>query len=232
MCEDHVLQAVDMALRQGKVLEYEEIQKEDEASAAIAQTPSQAEAQREEESAKDITESLKELEFATADDVQFAAEMLADIKGQIKRLDERRKEITAPMRQALKSANDLFKPALQHLEAGEKWLKEQLASAHKREEEAKLAALAEANEAVAEGDEEAVSEALQTMAKADGLSEAEGVSYRKVWKYAVERPDAVPRQFCSPDTRKIAAAVQQYKGQTAIPGIRVWEDTQVASRAT
>lgn len=60
----------------------------------------------------------------------------------------------------------------------------------------------------------------------------EGVTTRSTWKYSVEDLTAVPREYLTLDEKKIKAVVKAMKGDTAIPGIRVFEDGTVAVKKT
>lgn len=53
---------------------------------------------------------------------------------------------------------------------------------------------------------------------------------KKVWKFEIEIPVEVPREFCSPDDKKIREYVQREKDGAAIPGVRIWEETVAQSR--
>lgn len=58
-----------------------------------------------------------------------------------------------------------------------------------------------------------------------------GLSFRTDWFFEITDPDAVPRQFCIPDERKIRAMVKGMQKATIIPGVRVWSE-EVSSKRT
>ena len=69
------------------------------------------------------------------------------------------------------------------------------------------------------------------MPKAETVARAEtgATSHvRKQWKGEVITPDEVPREYCSPDSRKIRDAVNA--GIRSIPGVRIFEDIQSVIR--
>jgi hypothetical protein len=58
-----------------------------------------------------------------------------------------------------------------------------------------------------------------------------GVQTRDVWKFEVTDPTQVPRQYLVVDESKIRKIVGAMKGDTQIPGVRVWSDKNIASGA-
>jgi len=58
----------------------------------------------------------------------------------------------------------------------------------------------------------------------------DGVSVGKTWDYQITNENQVPREFCSPDPKKIKAKVAALKGDTKIPGVRVFEKLGVSMR--
>ena len=74
--------------------------------------------------------ALAELDsFAVAndDDATFAADLIREVKGKHRQLDDRRKEVTGPLNATVKTINGWFKPALDALETAERRLKSQVA---------------------------------------------------------------------------------------------------------
>ena len=62
------------------------------------------------------------------------------------------------------------------------------------------------------------------------LAPPPNVGTRDVWKFLVENPELVPRQFCSPDERKIRAHVAAYGDKQPIAGVNIFADVQVSVR--
>ncbi len=58
-------------------------------------------------------------------------------------------------------------------------------------------------------------------------NKTEGEYTAEVWKWEVENPDLVPRSYLTIDEKKINQVVRIMKGQTNIPGIKVWKETQL-----
>jgi hypothetical protein len=51
------------------------------------------------------------------------------------------------------------------------------------------------------------------------------------WKFAIENPDEVPREFCDPNPTKVRKVVEALGDKCKIPGVRVWQETSEHSRA-
>jgi len=58
-----------------------------------------------------------------------------------------------------------------------------------------------------------------------------GVSARKSWKWAVTDEKLIPREYLQVNAVAINSVVSGLKGKTAIPGIRVYEETGIAARS-
>lgn len=72
-------------------------------------TETQQEASTEASTALTVRDELRALPVVTAEQISFASELLIDVKGRLKHLEERLAEITKPLNAALKSARDLFR---------------------------------------------------------------------------------------------------------------------------
>jgi hypothetical protein len=152
------------------------------------------------------------------DDKEFAAELLREVKAKHRAADDRRKEITVPLNSALRSVNDLFRPALRALEEGERILKVKIAGYLEEREQERRTALAEAAET------ESASKATEALERAVVSGAPEGMSVRYRWVFEVVDADAVPREFCSPDAKKIG----QVKPETPIAGV-VWRQEPIVT---
>lgn len=99
-------------------------------------------------------------------------------------------------------------------------------------------ALRRAMRAEMRGDSE---KAAQILAKAEEKKEAlavdvpekaqtSGLSMREIWRYEVVDESLLPREFMTKDLIKIGKEVQVKRGETNIPGVRVWPEKIVAAR--
>lgn len=52
----------------------------------------------------------------------------------------------------------------------------------------------------------------------------QGVATVERWEFRIKDENAVPREYCSPDPRKLRAVVNALKGSTRIPGVEVFRN--------
>lgn len=166
--------------------------------------------------ANDAVRAVQDFKIENDQDSEFAARMLAEVKEQFSAVDAERKKISGPLHQAWTATNDFFKPILTALSGAERSLKEKIAAYERKKREANMAALRVAAE------DRAAFQKLELVS----TGAPKGVSIREVWKFEVTDPDAVPRQFCSPDAKKIGAVAPG----TEIPGVRWFKEDSVAAR--
>jgi len=240
LCENDLLRAQEMAAQLGNDLVWREIEylptrlhHQDEAG-TIVEVDTKEDALKAElvTETTDAEQALTEIvgfEITDNDSMSFAADVLAETKGNFKRLDDKRKEITQPINAALKATNALFKPALDFYKRCETLIKNKMLKANAHAQQAAQAALAEAGAAAAEGDTEAVSTAIVAHDDAVNLPAADGIQYRSTWKFNIVDELKIPREFMTPDLKLIEGHVRHKKNATVIPGIEVYEDQSVAS---
>jgi hypothetical protein len=139
-------------------------------------------------------------EIRTSDDLDLAGRVVADLGAEVKALDARRTKITKPLLEAKREVDALFRPALDALEGAVTTIKGRI------------------SEYVARRDEEtraAVHEGAIVPAMIEGVA---GVAVTRRVEFEIQDPDAVPREFCSPDIDKIRAALE--RGED-VPGVRL-----------
>lgn len=178
--------------------------------------------------ARGILEELRALHVESAEEIVVAGELLRDVKGEYKRLDERLKTVTRPLNDALKAARDLFRPALVALEEAEVMLKSKIGQAQLSLAESNRRAQEATQAALAGGDVRAAAEASARIATLEAPS---GLSYREAWTYRIVDESKLPREFLSPDPKKIAAHVKVHGDKSPIPGVEIVRDVQVIARA-
>lgn len=187
------------------------------------------ETRREAQTAKDVLAQLRDLVVETPEQIEIAGAILVDVKGEYKRLDERLKQITAPMNAALKSVRDLFRPALLALEEAESLLKAKISQAQLAIAETNRRAMEATQAALAAGNVRLAAQASSAIVSTEAPS---GVSYRDAWTFRVVDASKLPRDFLMPDMKKIAAHVKVHGDKHPIPGVEVVKDVQVVARAT
>jgi hypothetical protein len=161
-------------------------------------------------------------EVASSEEAEFAERELQEVKSQWATIEARRKEITAPLNQALKSANDLFRPVLSGLKDIEAAWNRKITGylVERRKEQERLLAEAANTEDIDE-----VHEALTLAAEA-----VPEVAVRDVWKFAIVDADAIPREFMIPDEAAIGKVVRALKEKTNIPGVAVFNEQIVPKK--
>jgi hypothetical protein len=97
-------------------------------------------------------------------------------------------------------------------------------------EQARRKALVDAQAAAQQQEKSVFMEKMSNAA--DNLPpEAAGTHTRSVNRFEIVDASLVPRHYCSPDDRKIKAAIEALDDKTAIaiPGVRVWKETLVVA---
>lgn len=111
---------------------------------------------------------------------------------------------------------------------------EEAAAAGRAEEAARLAAKAAATEQKAAEKVDAIDQRAAAVVAPVVVREAPkvaGVATREVWKFAIENPALVPREYLVVDEARIRKVVAALKGDTTIPGVRVYAERQIAAGA-
>lgn len=184
------------------------------------------ETQQETTTATRVRDELRSLPVATTEQIAFASELLVDVKGRLKHLEERLAEITKPLNAALKSARDLFRPAMDAYSDAEVVLKQKIASAHEAIAAENRRAMLAAQEALRAGDVRAAALATAVIAE---KPEVAGVRTREAWTFRVIDASRVPREFLAVDEKKIRAHVAEHGDSRPIPGVSIEKTTQVVA---
>lgn len=197
------------------------------------------------EKALTLYEQAKALSIQTSGDYFFAGQFLLSLKEQRKEIvtffkplkqkaDEAKKAILDREKESLKPLDDaesIISPAMMSWKREEDRKAEEEArrlqeEARKREEERKLA---EALQAEQEGDKEAAQAIIEEPIEApvirvqSAAPKISGLTERKTWTFSIENEADIPRLWLMVDTVKLGAFVRSDKGKTKIPGVKVWE---------
>ena len=148
------------------------------------------------------------------EEYERAGGVLRTVKAEWKRLDDLRKSWTGPLYSVQRSINGAFAGPLGALAEAEQSLKASMAAFDQAQEEARRLAVTETPGA----------------SPVPFLPEAEGVSVRVRRAFRIVDPDAVPRQFCSPDPDLIRAHLAA-GGVEAIKGVEFFDERIVSVRA-
>ena len=167
---------------------------------------------------------LGPFEITNDEEQDQVAGVLRDVKARHKFIEEKRKEITGPMNDALRAVNNLFRPPRERFEELERLLKAKIARYLEAKAQANVAAL----QLAAAAPTPAV--AQQAIAQVAPVEPPRGVSVRYVWAFEVTDPTEVPREFCSPDPEKIKRYIAETPGAPVMRGVRFTKQASVTAR--
>lgn len=204
---------------------------------------------------KTIIGAANELTVVDEAGSQHAAKFLGDLKGEIKRVEDMRKDLTTGLNHTLKQINSSFKMRSEPLTKAEVIVKKKLGvyldeqERIAREAEAKAQAEKDAAEKKARDEAAAAKKAGDKEAEEKAKAEAEAiksqevvveaaptavrtdaglVSSKKVWTFEIEDASKVPDSFKVVDEKAVRKAVSD--GEREIPGIKIFQKTQIATR--
>jgi hypothetical protein len=200
-------------------------------------------------------EEVKEFTIIVPEHYQEAGDWLRSIKGRLKEVEDRRKSLTSPLDEVKKRIMDLFRPIEAIYSQAETLLKdkiklyrdEQERIRQEQETKARVAAAKEQQRLQGQADTKAakleqrglfdaaaevrnaVPEVTLPVIPQTEVPKVAGLAFREHWSFRITDADQVPREYCSPDEKKIRAVVEALKANTNIPGVEVWRDDSVAS---
>lgn len=193
--------------------------------------------------------------LAVTDDVSFSrgGEMLLEIKRRAKIVDERFAEPVSLAHKAHKALTALRDSVLSPFKQAETTIKQKLgtyqmevekkrreeAERLRRQEEAKAEAerIAKAQDQMDKGDLKGCEQTLNAPATPvivrptiQEPPKVAGVCMRDEVMFDITDPDAVPRNLCDPNEKKIRNLVKAMGKATNIPGVRIWVEKVVSAR--
>lgn len=197
-----------------------------------------------------LLELYQDYEVETQADYLAGANDLKAIKAMQKKIEEERKAITGPMDASKKAVMDFFRPFTAKLGSAEVVIKSRLLAwkeiedrkvreaqrlENERAEKAAAKLRKEAEVAEAKGKTarseilEERAEVVQAAPLAPAAPKVEGISTRTVWRFEVTHPNMVPDKYLLIDEKKIGGVVRALKGDTDIPGVRVYSEQVMAA---
>lgn len=173
--------------------------------------------------ATDNRNAILRIKVVDEDSSLMAQRAVKEVSGQIREIEKQRKELIAPMLEAQRKTNALFKRWTGPLDEINKHLRKELVGYEQRQEEKRRAA---EEEALASTDDP--SEYLAKITQAVTPSaKAAGVSIQKTWKGRVVDFSKLPDEFKIIDQSKINKAVKLAGGEIDIPGVEVYQEKKV-----
>lgn len=215
----------------------------------------------------DAEEKLQEIradfpavyDIKTQEQYDGAADILRNIKSQLKQLDEMRKSMTRPIDEAKAAVMNVFRPKEAQLKAAETSLKAGI-SRYAQEQERKRLALeaqlrekqrkeqerleARAAKAFEEGREEKAEELLSRVPPVpvvlSGAMRPEGISLKEYWKAEVVDFEALVKAaaendaylpYLKADEQALGGLARALKTGAKVPGVRFFADQGVSARS-
>lgn len=184
--------------------------------------------------------ALQSFTVRSQGEMDYSSNYMQRVKGLFNQLDEKRKELGRPLREKIEQINGYFKPTLDLLEQVEGVIKQKVDEGYRWSQQQLAQGFNAAQAALAAGNTQGVAMATQQAMSAD-LSLSKGVSIRPKFKFEILNASLLPGGFWSPDNAKIQGYIDgldQAQLQTAvmanleiIPGVRVYQENTVSSRA-
>ncbi len=165
-------------------------------------------------------------------DLEFAAELLREVKAKKRNLEDERKRATKPLNEALRVIRGWFKAPIEAYAGVEQKVKERIAAYHQAQADAQRQALEQAGRAALTGHAQQAIQGMQ-QAHAAQVDKVDGLSLREKWgDYQVVDISQIPRGFLAVNDRAVRQYIQEHKDRAQIPGIRVLPPRKiVASRS-
>ena len=171
----------------------------------------------------------KQIVIKTPEQYEEAADILKEIKGRAKTLEETRKKITKPLLTAKKEVDTLFKAPAESLKQAELSIKRGMVT-YTKEAEAKRKELEAKAREIAVSPDASISEVREALVEAstqNNTPKVTGVVVKKVTKFEIIDESKLPRHVLKPDQALIRADV---KAGIAVPGVRVWQEDEISAR--
>ena len=192
------------------------------------------------------------LTIRSPNDYEEAAGWLKSIKGFLNVIETARLKVTKPLNEALRARNAEAKEASQPLLEAETKIKRSMIAYSdeqdriRKEEQRRLDEAAEkerqrldeiAQRAAAKGQDKKAENfadraaAVQAPVVQTAAPKVGGISIPKVWTFEITDEDLIPREYLVIDEVRIRKVVTALKGDTKIPGVRVFEQKRIAAGA-
>jgi len=160
-----------------------------------------------------------------------AANILSGIKSVSKEIDAKKKEITAPMNEALKATRALFSPMELQLKEAEQGVKTAMLAYHKEEETKRLAEEERLAKRVDKGTmkmDTAVKK-LEETPEVDSHMETDtgSATIRKIKKFKVVDMKKLPMEYHLANETVIRMEMNNGK---ELPGVEYWEEDNISAR--
>jgi hypothetical protein len=180
--------------------------------------------------ARRIVEQLIVKDPASA---QEAADWRCDVKDEIKAIKAMKDEALKPMAEAEKRIRDWFRPVETALKETVEVLDQKIGEYDLANKQLQREAFERAADKHEAGDHIAARAEIQVANAHAGNRKPSGASTREVWEAEIIDASAVPREWCLPDEKRIAALARTTPADTEpvqIPGVRYVRKAVVVGR--
>lgn len=199
-----------------------------------------------------LTEFARTLKISTVEQYNDAGAHLKAVKGLLNSIEDARTRITKPLNDALRQVNSQARDASAPLQSAEAQIKRAMITYSEEQERIRREEQRRADEAARLEREklEAQARKAEAAGKVEKAAQLEqraatvvapvvtreapkvsGITTREVWKFEVMNPALVPREYLMVDEKKLGGVVRSMKGDTNIPGVRVYPDKSLGSTA-
>jgi hypothetical protein len=188
-----------------------------------------------------FVQSLKQWQISDDAQYEHAGKLLLEVHSKRKSIEETRLSFVKPLNDTVSRINAFFRGPRDQYDAAKAALKGAMGRYQAQKEQAKQAAIAAAAQAAAQqvqqapnlGPAAAPLQATNTFnvmmqhAAQHQSPEAAGVASQEVWRFQIDDPSQLPREYLMPNEAAIRAVVNTQKGLAQIPGVRVWRELTV-----
>jgi hypothetical protein len=197
------------------------------AAVPVSATTSLAVLKAEEVEARSIRQEFAALSITSQEDIEFANDLLRDVKAKWDALEERRTRITGPLNKSLRETNALFQPALKLLSECERVLKSKVAEGIKELQRIQTESLRLIAQQSRSGDLDA---ARATMLRMPDARLPEKTNVREKLDFEVLSLGDVPEEFLCIVVNVEAVQAALDAGVRAISGLRIFPRSIVTVR--
>lgn len=191
----------------------------------------------------EYTDSAEALTVTDQTTYDQAGDFCKKIKLASKKIEEKRKFFVEPYNYVVKQINGLFKDKTNQLDEIERKIKNKMMfwyDAEQRKREAEMLKIQQQNqrkiEKAAEKQEAnpdkiimpPVLKSEPVALEKTSAGETSTTTVKTIWKWEVEKPDAIPREYLTTDDKKISGLVRA--GLRVIPGIRIYPEKNPSIR--
>lgn len=173
--------------------------------------------------------ALRALPIRNQGEIDSADDILRDIKKRLSWWKKTKTTCRKPFNEKLEEVSSWCNPPIEFYSEAERIVKVRIRDGREELEKTRKALLQQVEAAHQAGDAHRVQAVVQSAVVAE-THLPKGMYQTKHFSFQVNAPDMVPRQFCSPDDKKIRAYIDACDGRVDIPGVTVWPDDIMGQR--